>query len=134
MLDAFLQAVKESFGKDLLSVVLCGSAAEGKLRATSDVNLVLVLSSFEQSKADPLRALEMTARSFARKRQLKRKNGFIFSFRRFLGVSWLTALSRFAGAKLNRPNSLFAPLAPSFRYDQHRRIDPALVFLAFRGS
>src|SRR5882672_11157673 len=56
VLDDFLLASKESFGKDLLSVVLYGSAAEGKLRATSDVNLVLVLSSFEQSKADLLRA------------------------------------------------------------------------------
>jgi predicted nucleotidyltransferase len=56
VLDDFLRAAKESFGYDLLSVVLYGSAAEGKLRATSDVNLVLVLASFEQSKADPLRA------------------------------------------------------------------------------
>jgi len=56
VLDDFLLASKESFGKDLLSVVLYGSAAEGKLRATSDVNLVLVLSSFERSKADLLRA------------------------------------------------------------------------------
>jgi predicted nucleotidyltransferase len=55
-LDEFLLASKESFGKDLLSVVLYGSAAEGKLRATSDVNLVLVLSTFEQGKADLLRA------------------------------------------------------------------------------
>jgi predicted nucleotidyltransferase len=39
----------------LLSVVLFGSAAEGKLRATSDVNLILVLSAFEQVKVDPLR-------------------------------------------------------------------------------
>jgi predicted nucleotidyltransferase len=56
VLDDFLQAARESFGKDLLSVVLYGSAAEGKLRATSDVNLVLVLSTFEQGKADALRA------------------------------------------------------------------------------
>jgi predicted nucleotidyltransferase len=56
VLDDFLQAAKESFGKELLSVVLYGSAAEGRLRATSDVNLVLVLSIFEQGKADPLRA------------------------------------------------------------------------------
>jgi len=56
VLDSFLHAAKDSFGKDLLSIVLYGSAAEGKLRATSDVNLVLVLSSFERSKADPLRA------------------------------------------------------------------------------
>jgi len=56
VLDDFLQAARESFGKELLSVVLYGSAAEGKLRATSDVNLVLVLASFEPGKADPLRA------------------------------------------------------------------------------
>jgi predicted nucleotidyltransferase len=56
VLDDFLQAAVQSFGKDLLSVVLYGSAAEGKLRATSDVNLVLVLSSFERTKANPLRA------------------------------------------------------------------------------
>jgi predicted nucleotidyltransferase len=56
VLDEFLQTARESFGKELLSVVLYGSAAEGKLRATSDVNLVLVLSSFELAKADPLRA------------------------------------------------------------------------------
>ncbi len=56
VLDDFLQAARESFGKELLSVVLYGSAAEGKLRATSDVNLVLVLSSFEQNKVDSLRA------------------------------------------------------------------------------
>jgi hypothetical protein len=56
VLDDFLLASKESFGRNLLSVVLYGSAAEGKLRATSDVNLVLILSSFELNKADPLRA------------------------------------------------------------------------------
>ncbi|HKV64471.1 MAG TPA: nucleotidyltransferase domain-containing protein [Candidatus Acidoferrum sp.] len=56
VLDDFLQAARESFGKDLLSVVLYGSAAEGMLRATSDVNLALVLASFEQSKADLLRS------------------------------------------------------------------------------
>jgi predicted nucleotidyltransferase len=56
VLNDFLQAAKESFGKELLSVVLYGSATEGRLRATSDVNVVLVLSTFEQGKADPLRA------------------------------------------------------------------------------
>ena len=55
VLDDFLQAARNSFGADLRSVVLYGSAAEGKLRATSDVNLILVLSSFERSKADLLR-------------------------------------------------------------------------------
>jgi predicted nucleotidyltransferase len=55
VLNSFLQSAKDAFGADLLSAVLFGSAAEGKLRATSDLNLILVLASFHQSKADLLR-------------------------------------------------------------------------------
>jgi hypothetical protein len=55
VLNSFLQSAKDAFGPDLLSVVLFGSAAEGQLRATSDLNLILVLSSFHQSKVDQLR-------------------------------------------------------------------------------
>src|SRR5947199_4454233 len=39
ILNSFLQSAKDAFGSDLISVVLFGSAAEGKLRATSDLNL-----------------------------------------------------------------------------------------------
>jgi hypothetical protein len=55
VLNSFLQSAKDAFGPDLLSVVLFGSAAEGQLRATSDLNLILVLASFSQPKADQLR-------------------------------------------------------------------------------
>jgi hypothetical protein len=55
VLNSFLQSAKDAFGPDLLSVVLFGSAAEGKLRATSDLNLILVLASFHRAKADQLR-------------------------------------------------------------------------------
>jgi predicted nucleotidyltransferase len=55
VLNKFLQSAITSFGDRLQSVVLCGSAAEGKLRLTSDLNLILVLSAFDQEKADPLR-------------------------------------------------------------------------------
>lgn len=55
-LQEFLASAKESLGGHLLSTVLYGSAAEGRLHSTSDVNLVLVLSSFEQAKVDLLRA------------------------------------------------------------------------------
>jgi predicted nucleotidyltransferase len=55
ILNLFLESTKDAFGLDLISVVLFGSAAEGKLRATSDLNLVLVLASFNQEKADRLR-------------------------------------------------------------------------------
>src|ERR1700730_13534865 len=55
ILSDFLAAARTSFGDQLLSDPLIGSAAEGKLRRTSDVNLVVVLSAFEQTKADQLR-------------------------------------------------------------------------------
>jgi predicted nucleotidyltransferase len=55
MLGDFLRAAQSAFGAELISVVLYGSAAEGKLRVTSDVNLMLVLASFTAERADPLR-------------------------------------------------------------------------------
>ena len=54
-LNTFIAAAKKAFGDNLLSVVLYGSGAEGKLRPTSDVNLILLLSTFERDQADQLR-------------------------------------------------------------------------------
>jgi len=51
-LDDFVQSAKDSFKSDLLSVTLFGSAAEGRLRPSSDVNLILVLKRFDQAAAD----------------------------------------------------------------------------------
>jgi len=53
-LAAFTSAAQRVFGGDLLSVVLFGSAAEGRLRQTSDVNVVVVLR-----VADPTRLEEI---------------------------------------------------------------------------
>jgi len=57
-LDAFVASARSSFGADLVSVVLFGSGAEDKLRATSDVNVILLLKSFDPAKGrsfrDPL--------------------------------------------------------------------------------
>ena len=55
VLGDFVEAACNSFGDQLRSVTLFGSAAEGKLRPTSDVNLVVVLSAFEKTRADQLR-------------------------------------------------------------------------------
>lgn len=63
VLNSFLQSAKQSFGSDLLSAVLFGSAAEGKLRPTSDLNLILVLAGFSQAKADQLRTPLRVAQS-----------------------------------------------------------------------
>ncbi len=55
VLTEFVNSAKEAFGSDLRSVVLYGSGAEGKLRPTSDVNVIVVLAAFNQPQADQLR-------------------------------------------------------------------------------
>lgn len=55
-LSAFVESARTIFGADLKSVVLFGSGAEGKLRPASDVNLILILTSFDPAKADAVRA------------------------------------------------------------------------------
>ena len=54
-LDGVVDAARRAFGNDLRSVVLYGSAAEGRLRATSDVNIMFVLARFDEAKADQFR-------------------------------------------------------------------------------
>lgn len=69
VLTDFISAARQAFGDDLRAIVLYGSAAEGRLRPTSDVNLLLVLSRFRQTNAaqlsEPLRigqtAVKLTA-------------------------------------------------------------------------
>jgi len=66
VLEDFVTQTQSAFGSDLASVVLFGSAAEGKLRATSDVNLVVVLRRFERAQAEqlqrPLRVAQAAVR------------------------------------------------------------------------
>ena len=47
ILDELIARAREAFGGDLAAVVLFGSGAEGKLRKTSDVNVILVLRRFD---------------------------------------------------------------------------------------
>jgi predicted nucleotidyltransferase len=56
ILDTFVRDARAVFGDALRSVVLFGSAAEDRLRPSSDLNLLVVLSDF-----DPHRALELRA-------------------------------------------------------------------------
>ena len=55
VLTGFVEDARSAFGNDLRAAVLYGSGAEGKLRPTSDVNVLLLLSAFDQEKADQLR-------------------------------------------------------------------------------
>jgi predicted nucleotidyltransferase len=54
-LSAFVEAAEGALGPDLIAVVLFGSAAEGRLRATSDVNVIVVATRFEPVRLDALR-------------------------------------------------------------------------------
>ena len=55
VLTEFIANARTAFDDNLRSVVLFGSGAEGKLRPTSDVNVLVMLSAFEQEQADQLR-------------------------------------------------------------------------------
>ncbi len=55
VLAKFVDDAKAVLGDDLKSIVLYGSAAEHKLRATSDVNIVMVLNRFSPAKIDSFR-------------------------------------------------------------------------------
>ena len=61
----FLASVRRIFDDDLRSVVLYGSGAEGRLRATSDVNLLIVLSAFNSAHATELQSPFTSAASAA---------------------------------------------------------------------
>lgn len=54
-MDRLVQRAREVLGPDLRSVVLFGSAAENRLRPTSDVNLIFVLARFDPAAIDGLR-------------------------------------------------------------------------------
>lgn len=56
-------AARTAFGTNLRSAILFGSAATGQLRITSDVNLMLVLSSFDARQADQIRETIRLARA-----------------------------------------------------------------------
>jgi predicted nucleotidyltransferase len=55
VLTDFVEKAREIVGAHLRSVVLYGSAAEGRLRPTSDLNLILVLDRFDVAAMDGLR-------------------------------------------------------------------------------
>ena len=55
VLTDFVDSTKRAFENDLRSIVLYGSGAEGKVRPSSDVNVIVVLTRFDQNKADQLR-------------------------------------------------------------------------------
>lgn len=54
-LEPFIESARNAFGDNLRSLILFGTGAEGKLRATSDVNLLLVLRELDRAQLDAIR-------------------------------------------------------------------------------
>lgn len=67
LLADLVASAQRCFGEDLRSIVLFGSGAEGRLRATSDLNLLFVLKRFGREAVDafrePLRAAQVAGRA-----------------------------------------------------------------------
>jgi hypothetical protein len=55
----------KTMGNQLSSIILYGSAAEGKMRATSDINLLFILNQFTSETIDPLRETLRLAQTMA---------------------------------------------------------------------
>jgi predicted nucleotidyltransferase len=54
-LSDLVAAARQALGDTLDSIVLYGSAAEGRLRAVSDVNVIFVLNRFDPARVDAIR-------------------------------------------------------------------------------
>ena len=61
LLSQFVETAKASFASDLVSIVLYGSGAEGKLGPASDVNVLLVLRAFAPEKVVGVQGLYLAA-------------------------------------------------------------------------
>jgi len=66
VLAEIVRAADAALGADLLSVLLFGSAAEGRLRARSDVNVLMLLRAFDAQRIAALRELLRLAHAAAR--------------------------------------------------------------------
>ena len=66
VLAELVSTAREALGGNLISIVLFGSAAEGRLRANSDVNVLMLLRAFDPAQIDFLREPLRLAHSAAR--------------------------------------------------------------------
>jgi predicted nucleotidyltransferase len=62
----FCEATVEALGPDLRAIVLFGSAAESRMRATSDVNVLVVMNRFDPARINNLRDPARVARAAVR--------------------------------------------------------------------
>src|SRR5690242_14988107 len=127
-LDEFVVAARSAFADRLVSVILFGSAAEAALRATSDVNVIVVLSAFDRAAAEQLRAAARQARAAIRLRAM-------FLLEDELAPAAEAFAQKFDDVRRRHRvlwgRAPFAALTPS-RAALMRRLDQVLLNLALR--
>lgn len=109
-LKEFVESAQAALGPDLLSSVLFGSAAQGRLRANSDVNVILVLARFDPQRADMLREPLRTAHALIRLEAMLLLESEIGAASEAFAVKFADILERH---KLLCGKDPFAGLAPS---------------------
>lgn len=128
VLNDLTSAARLALADNLRSIVLFGSAAEGQMRATSDVNLMMVLTRFERSQADQLREPLRLAHAAARV-------SVMFVLESELPVAAEAFAVKFADIGRRRRvlfgEDVFAQLKPS-REAQIQRLRQVLVNLTLR--
>ncbi len=63
LLPQVTEKLKECHGENLVSLILFGSAAEDRLRDTSDVNLLIILKKFQETEVDNSREVLRVAKA-----------------------------------------------------------------------
>ena len=63
VVDDVVAGAQTAFGEALKSIVIYGSGAEGRLRASSDVNLLFIVTKFDPQQVNPFRQLFRFAQS-----------------------------------------------------------------------
>jgi hypothetical protein len=128
VLNDLVSAARTALAEKLRSVVLFGSAAEGQLRATSDVNLILVLTRFDRAQVDRIRSALRMAHAAARV-------SVMFVLEAELPVAAEAFAVKFADIGRRRRvlfgEDVFAKLTPS-RAAQIQRLKQVLVNLTLR--
>ena len=127
VIETLVEAARASFGDALRSVILYGSAAEGRLRATSDVNVLFILSRFDASVdafREPFRFAQAAANVQA-----------MFLLERELGNAAEAFAQKFADIERRHVvlygQDLVASLAIP-RYELVRRVQQVLLNLTIR--
>jgi predicted nucleotidyltransferase len=127
-LEGFVAAAREAFGDQLVSAVLFGSAAEARLRPTSDVNVIVVLRAFDPARAARLSAPYRTAAAAIRLEAMFILEGELASAMEAFAVKFADVLRR--RRVLFGPDP-FAGLRPS-RQAEILRIRQVLLNLTLR--